>query len=287
MVQVWSMLAAQDAVLGAQALRSLPPAPAGTAWVTYLRGHDDIGWAVSDADAGAVGLSGPLHREFLSDWYSGAFPGTSADGLVFQENPATGDRRISGTTPALAGLSRARSAGASPEAVSLAVARVLLGHALVLGWGGVPVLWSGDELALGNDPHWAEEPGHAADNRWAHRPRLPDAARALRHDPASVEGRVFAGLRHLTAVRAGLPHLHAGTAAEVLDLADPGVLPVLRRHPVGPLVGLYNVTGTWRPWSAAALGALGVGRDVLAGAPPEVDGGGWVWLPPYTALWLV
>ncbi len=287
MVQVWSMLATQDAVLGGHALRSLPPAPADTAWVTYLRGHDDIGWAISDEDAAAVGLSGPLHRAFLSDWYAGTFPGSTAEGLVFQENPATGDRRISGTTASLTGLAAARRAGANPAAVALAVARVLLGHALVLGWGGVPVLWSGDELALPNDPHWADEPGHQADNRWAHRPRLPEAARALRHDPTSVEGQVFAGLRCLAAARASLPQLHAGVPREVLELADPGVLPVLRRHPVGPMLGLYNVTATWRPWSAATLSAFGVTRDVLAGAAPEVDGGGWVWLPPYAALWLV
>ena len=28
----------------------------GTGWVTYVRCHDDIGWAVSDADAWAVGV---------------------------------------------------------------------------------------------------------------------------------------------------------------------------------------------------------------------------------------
>ena len=41
-------------------------------------------------------------------------------------------------------------------------------------------------------------------------------------------------LRHLAAVRAGLPHLEASVAAEVLELDDPAVLAVLRRHPVGP-----------------------------------------------------
>ena len=78
--------------------------PTTTAWITYLRCHDDIGWAIDDGDAAAVGLTGPGHRAFLSDFYAGEFPGSFARGLVFQANPATGDRRISGMTSSLAGL---------------------------------------------------------------------------------------------------------------------------------------------------------------------------------------
>ena len=51
MVQIWSMLATQDAVLGSRALQQLPPPPSTTAWITYARCHDDIGWAISDEDA--------------------------------------------------------------------------------------------------------------------------------------------------------------------------------------------------------------------------------------------
>ena len=286
MVQVWSMLAAQDAVLGAHALRHLPPVPSSTSWVTYLRGHDDIGWAIDDGDAGAVGLDGHLHRQFLSDWYAGRFPGSTARGLVFQENRATGDRRISGTAASLAGVAAARDGDGDLDA---AVGRLLLGHTLVLGWGGVPVLWSGDELAMPDDPEWAAEPGHGGDNRWAHRRRFAPAVAARRSDPESVEGRVFAALRHRGQVRAGLPQLHASVASEVLDLSDPGVLPVLRRSPVGPMVGLYNVTAGWRSWPAQRLQELGIPEpyDALSGELVRPGDDGSLWLAPYAALWLV
>ena len=56
-------------------------------------------------DAAAVGPHrGTRTARFLSDWYSGEFPGSPARGLVFQYNPATGDRRISGTAASLAGV---------------------------------------------------------------------------------------------------------------------------------------------------------------------------------------
>jgi amylosucrase len=285
MVQIWSMLAAGDATLAAHALRAIPPVPASTTWVTYARCHDDIGWAIDAADAAAVGLNGFEHQRFLSDWYSGTFPGSPARGLVFQENPDTGDRRISGSAASLVGLDTA----GSPAEFDLVVGRLYLAHAIIMGWGGIPVIWMGDEIAMSNDPAWASEPGHESDNRWAHRPRMDWDRADERHDLTTVPGRVFAGLRHLMQTRASLPHLEASVAAEVPALADPGVLPVLRRHPLGPLLELFNVTGTWRAFPGARLAEHGLvgARDALSGNHifPGPDGN--VWLHPYGVLWLV
>jgi amylosucrase len=284
MVQVWSMIASQDVTLAAHALREIPPVPSSTTWVTYIRCHDDIGWAIDDNDAAAVGLNGFWHRSFLSDYYCGSYPGSPASGLVFQANPVTGDRRISGTAASLVGRETARS----PVEIDLVVGRLFLAHAIVMGWGGIPVVWMGDEIGTVNDPDWAAEPGHEDDNRWAHRPRMNWELAERRHDLRTVEGRVFSGIRHLAAVRGSLPHLEASVAAEVAPIADPGVLPVLRRHPLGPLLELFNITASWRPfpgWRLAELGLDG-GVDALSGNRIHPGPDGNVWLHPYGVLWL-
>ena len=85
-------------------MNRFPAKPPTTVWGTYLRCHDDIGWAISDEDAASVGLNGHEHRRFLADYYAGLYPMSDARGLVFQENLATGDRRISGTAASLAGI---------------------------------------------------------------------------------------------------------------------------------------------------------------------------------------
>ncbi len=274
MVQVWSMLAAQDAVLGSRALQQLPAPPPTTAWITYARCHDDIGWAVSDEDAAAVGLDGHAHRRFLSDFYSGEFPGSWARGLVFQENPATGDRRISGSLASLAG----REAG-DPHAMD----RIMLIHAIILGFGGLPVIWMGDELGLVNDPEWAATPEHAGDNRWAHRPRMP-------WPPPADSQPVLTGIRDLVRARASLPHLHASLPAEVLDPRDPSVFLVVRRHPLGPMLGAYNVKGEPRHVPLEVLRTVGLDParvvDHLTGSSPAIRDEA-VQLPPYAAAWLV
>jgi len=285
MVQIWSMLATNDSRLAAHTLEGLPRAPATSSWITYVRCHDDIGWAITDEDAGAVGLSGYFHRRFLSDWYAGLFSGSTAEGLVFQENPATGDRRISGTAAALAGL----SAQGRPTEVDLALGRFFLAHAIVYGWGGIPVLWSGDELGMPNDPAWADERGHETDNRWAHRPRLDWRRAEQRHDLRTVPGRVFAGLAHLASVRAALPQLHASIRSEALPDDDGGILVTVRRAPVGTMVCLYNVTPETRAFPAERVRELGIEQpwDAMSSRTVEADEQGRYWLTPYAAWWLV
>ncbi|BDA64180.1 alpha-amylase family protein [Actinomyces capricornis] len=308
MVQIWSMLAARDTTLAVEALQSLPVEPSSATWITYLRCHDDIGWAIDDGDAAAVGLSGFDHRAFLADWYRGQWPWSDARGLVFQHNPATGDRRIAGTAASLIGIEAADEAwqGVPDDAPGFRAEELWtwreerlnamrMAYAIIYGWGGIPVLWSGDELAQPNDPNWDTEPGHEADTRWAGRPRLDEARAANRHDRSTAEGRVFTDLAHMARVRAGLPQLEASIRTRVMDVDDPGVLVTHRDHPRGSFVGVYNVTPEWRSVSAARLAELGVmgASDVLTDTVPfgsaslEGAGDGRVPVPPYAAWWLV
>ena len=284
MVHLWSMLASGDTALASHALQQLPAPPSSTAWITYARCHDDIGWAIGDEDAAAVGRSGAAHRRFLADFHDGTSPGSWARGLAFQHNPATGDKRTSGSLASLAGVEAGDPHG--PD-------RVVLAHAVVAGWGGVPVIWMGDEVGLLNDPAWDQDPAHAADNRWAHRPPMPWRPDGSLPDPHHLLPRV----RAVLAARRGLPHLHAATPAEVLDPPAPGVLGVVRRHPLGPMVGLYNMTSEQRhvPWSVLHAAGLGHGVAVIdhlssrssTSGPAEVRSeGDAVVLAGYTAAWL-
>src|SRR5919199_528328 len=84
MVLLWSALASRRVALLTHTLRAMPAAPDTAGWVTYVRGHDDIGWAITEQDAAAVGETGHGHRKFLSDFYAGDFPGSFARGARFQ-----------------------------------------------------------------------------------------------------------------------------------------------------------------------------------------------------------
>src|SRR5262249_56374430 len=94
-------------------LRAMPAVPAGAGWITYVRCHDDIGWAITEEDAARVGEDGYLHRRFLADFYAGDFPGSFARGERFQVDPHSGEARTSGMAAALAGGGHPRAAAGS------------------------------------------------------------------------------------------------------------------------------------------------------------------------------
>lgn len=224
MVQFWNALATRDTRMMTHVLRShFPGQLTNATYATYIRCHDDIGWAVTDADAAALGVSGAAHRAYLSDFYDGSFPGSFARGALFQVNEATGDKRISGSFAALAGLEQAVAEG-DASAAEAAMQRILLGHALIAAFGGIPLIYMGDELAMLNDRSYLDAPDHAHDSRWIHRPRMDWAATADRDTADTPAARCFRGTRHILARRKAVPELHGGVPTVVLEVPVPGIL---------------------------------------------------------------
>ena len=234
MVQIWSMLASRDVRLSVHVLRAISEVPSTTAWITYVRCHDDIGWAIDDADAAAVGLSGPAHRAFLSDYYSGDFWQSPARGarVPAQRGDGRPPHQRDDGQPGRAGRG-ARAPGTTSGRAVRRIDRILLAHTIVLGWGGVPVLWMGDELALRNDPALGRRPGpRRRQPLGPPAPRCRGTVADRRHQAGTVEQRVFDGLVHRARVRAGLAAPpRVGAVASRSTRPIPASWPSLRRHP--------------------------------------------------------
>jgi amylosucrase len=288
MVLLWSSLASRRVALMTHTLRAMPPTPAGAGWITYVRCHDDIGWAVTEEDAGAIGENGHLHRRFLADFYAGDFPGSFARGARFQADPRSGEARTSGTAASLAGLEGALEHGDEAE-IELAVRRVLLLYAVVFAHGGVPLVYMGDELGLRNDHGWESDPARRGDNRWMHRPAMDWVAAQARHDPAALEGRLWGGLRRLVEVRRATRAVHAQGATEPFATGNDHVFGLERRRAGQRLVVLANFSEHRQPVPLTVVHERGV-AVTPAGAEPDgrplrIDGDAVV-LEPYAYAWL-
>jgi amylosucrase len=287
MVQMWSALASRSTRLMEVALSAFPPKPTTTTWGTYIRCHDDIGWAVSDADAAAAGLDPWAHRAFLSDFYSGEHPGSFARGLVFQHNPLTNDRRISGTLASLAGLETALVAGDRGR-IDDAIARIFLLNAVMLGYGGVPLLYMGDEIGMTNDYSYEADCNHAADNRWAHRPLMDwDRAAAAVSSTDTPEGRIRAGVDHLLTVRKATPHLHAEVESRIVHSPDERILVLRRDHPLGAMLQVYNLSENHVEFDLGVLRGIAGDRadERISGYAYDLTPASFT-IRPYQALWL-
>ncbi|WP_370890254.1 alpha-amylase family protein [Janibacter sp. GXQ6167] len=240
MALVWEGLATTKPLLLQQALTRRHALPPGTQWVNYVRSHDDIGWTFADEDAAELGIDGHDHRRFLNAWYTGRHEGSWARGVPFQENPRTGDARISGTTADLLGL---------VQGDPFAVDRITLAYGIAMLTGGIPLLYLGDEVGQLGDP---DDPLVARDTRWVHRPPRPEERYAQAGDPSADAGRVYAALRDLIALRRAWPDL-AGNALTPFDPRNEHVLGFTRGH----LLVLANFS----PWPQH------IAAEVMSGQP--------------------
>jgi amylosucrase len=288
MVQFWSSLASQQTVLLASTLRShFPESFINASWATYVRCHDDIGWAITDEDAAAVpGMSAAGHRNYLADFYSGKFSGSFARGAIFQENAATGDRRNSGSFASLAGLEAAIQLK-DEAAIIMAVERMLLGFSLIASFGGLPLLYMGDEIGLLNDYNFAATAEHAHDNRWLHRPKMDWMRAKSAQAGTGPEGRLLSGVKHIMAARKSHPCLAAGNPCRIIDVHASAIFAFARDNEEGRLLCLFNFSAHFVSVSESVIRAHGVGafRDVLSGGIVPVNNG-QIAMMPYGRLWL-
>jgi amylosucrase len=226
MALLWNALATRETRLLDQALRERFQVAQRCAWVNYVRVHDDIGWTFSDEDAMRLNINGFEHRRFLNAFYTGRFEGSFARGLPFQENPKTGDVRISGTCASLAGLEKAINEETEKE-VELAIRRLLLLYGVILTIGGIPLIYLGDEIGTLNDYSFRSDPAKAGDSRWVHRPVTDWRRMEKRHDPSCLEGRVYRGLQRLIRLRKN-NSIFAGHEMKVIATGNEHVLAYVR-----------------------------------------------------------
>jgi glycosidase len=229
MALLWNSLATRDVRLLNLALRGRFRIPAGCAWVNYVRCHDDIGWTFSDEDAARLDINGYDHRQFLNAFYTGRFEGSFARGLPFQENPKTGDCRISGSCASLAGLEKALKEESEAE-VELAIRRIALIHAVILTVGGIPLIYLGDEVGTLNDYGYRQDASKAGDSRWVHRPFADWEKLGRRNDENTLEGRVYRRLYRLIQVHKN-EAAFAGNEMQVMNVGNDHVLGYVRHAP--------------------------------------------------------
>ncbi len=275
MALLWNTLATREVNLLQQALHTRHNLPEGTAWVNYVRSHDDIGWTFADEDAEQCGINGFHHRQFLNRFFVNRFPGSFARGVPFQDNPVTGDCRICGTCGSLTGLEQG-----DPYAVS----RILLMHSVILSSGGIPLIYLGDEVGTLNDDSYLQDPGKASDSRWVHRPARNNALYAQRLDEHTTAGRIFLGLRHMIDVRASHEAFAGGTLTD-FRAGNGSVLAFTRQGPASRVLVLANFSEHPQHSAPIVFSALPPSaRDLLSGQMRDMHNG--ITLGPYEVLWL-
>ena len=279
MASIWHTVATRDTRLLRHQLQQVFALPGQYTFLNYLRCHDDIGWGLDYDFLGRFGQSEVAHKKYLNDYLTGKWPGSLARGELYNDDPRLGDARLCGTTASLCGVQAALEKGdraALDQALTLDISL----HALMFTLSGVPVLYSGDEIGQLNDDSYHADPLKAEDSRYLHRGDMDWAAAEKRGDTATPQGRLFAAIKKLEALRAEHTAFDASAKVRLLPSVNDGLLAIERSYGGERLVAVFNFSD----WASPALtGEGGSFTDLWTGKRVDaegltVPGGGFIWM---------
>lgn len=276
MALLWDAVATKNCKLLRRGLRSLPDKLERATWLNYVRSHDDIGFGFDDQDIKNAGYEPYHHRRFLIDYFTGQFNDSTANGLPFAYNKRTGDARICGSLASLVGLETAMKNGDEGQ-IKLAIRHILLLHSLILSFGGIPLLYYGDEIGVINDNGYRNDQAKAHDNRWMHRPKINWDKAEFRHQHGTVEHTIFSELAKMIAVRKETAAFADFNNRELLDLDNEHLFAFIRfnhEYTSDRVIVVANLDGKPHKLGLDALFKWGLSAhgtpltDILTGRSP-------------------
>ena len=279
MASTWHTVATKDVRLLQYQLHQVFSLPGEYTFLNYLRCHDDIGWGLDYGFLSMFGMAEVPHKKFLNDYLTGKWEGSPARGELYNDDPRLGDARLCGTTASLCGIEAARYEQDTAK-LDWAVRLDLTLHAYMFTLSGIPVLYSGDEIAQENDYRYHEDPLKAADSRYLHRGRMNWDAAEKRSDPDTPEGRIFLSLRKLEELRNAHRVFDGKADVWLVVTGDNSVLGIGRYYQGEKLIGLFNFAETTKTLSLREDGSF---CDLLNGEAVDktsliLQPGGFLWL---------
>ncbi len=292
MALLWDAVATRNAKLLNEGIHSLPVKLERATWLNYVRCHDDIGLGFNDVDIVKVGYEPDKHRRFLVEYFTGDYDASPARGKPFARNDKTGDARISGSLASLVGLEAALETGEA-SAIQESIDIILLLHGMIMSFGGIPLIYYGDELGTLNDRDYLKDDAKAHDSRWLHRPRMNWDAAELRKEHGSVQQRIFEGIRRMISVRKSTPAFADYNDRELIDTGNPHLFAFMRTNPLLHRDHVLIVANFDSSQHSLNLGdlfhrgrfAFGGLQDLYSGGSPSLFND-QLMLPPFGFYWL-
>ncbi len=239
MATTWHSVATRNVKLLKQQLDIVSSLPKEYVFLNYLRCHDDIGWGLDYGSLMGDGIGERSHKKYLNDYFQGYAGGSNSRGELYNSDPVSGDARFCGTTASMCGIEKA-GFEQNKEAMEKAIRFDLMLHAYMFMQSGIPVLYSGDEIAQVNDYTYKEDPLKAEDSRYIHRGRMRwDLAENI-EDDNTVEARVFKGLDALEKLRKREKAFMSNADTWTIDTWDESVLCIGRYYDGDKIIGLFN-----------------------------------------------
>jgi len=286
MVNLWNSIATRDTRLLQIDAKRLKPLSGGC-WINYARCHDDIGWGFNEDATRQMGFDPYSHKQFLIEFYEGKFPGSFSVGDLYEFDPKTMDARNCGTMASLLGLEKALQERDSYQK-ELALKRINLIHSIVIASSGIPLIYSGDEIATLNNYAYLQDEHKAHDSRWLHRGYFDHKRAKNKNNRGSHEGYVYQSLKKMIALRKLHPIFSPRISQLNLNTFNNHIYAFYKQSDSKELICLFNFSEDRQFISCQAFHDKGFTRnytDLITGKIVDFSKEELL-LGPYEYLWL-
>lgn len=280
MATTWHTVATRDVRLLKKQLDIVNGLPKDYVFLNYLRCHDDIGWGLDYATLRQEGIEERPHKKYLNDYFQGFAGESNSRGVLYNEDPVTGDARFCGTTASMCGIEKA-GFEKNKEAMKKAIQMDVMLHAYMFMQSGIPVIYSGDEIGQVNDYSYKNDPDKAPDSRYIHRGVMNWDLAAKSDNPRTVEGQLNKRLNQLEKIRKSEKAFMTNADTWTVETWDNSILCIGRCFDGEKIYGLFNFSEYDK--TAWINERDGLYKDLITGQEMEAAG---VNIPAYGFFWL-
>ncbi len=164
---------------------------------------------------------------------------------------------------------------------------------MIMSFGGIPLLYYGDEIGTLNDCTFLQDENKAHDNRWMHRPKIDWSKAELRQQHGTVEQRIYDGLKKMIAVRKSTPAFADYNNRTLIESENPHLFVFIRNNPFmqnDNVLVVANFDSFPQSLTLSDLAnrghfAFGQLRDLYSGESPQQFNDQLV-VPAYRFYWL-
>lgn len=230
---LWHTVATRDVALLKYEVDQYEAIAKENIWQNFIHDESTIQWNLNYKFLQTKGINENMHKEFLNEFFTGKFTGSFSCGLMQ-------DNGICGTTASLCGIEYFDKQKKQKENIAKAINLDLLIHGFLLTLTGIPMLYSGDEIAQYNNYDYQADKHKKEDNQYVHRSMFNWRKAGRRKINNAIQSKIYQGINKLEKLRSVYKVFGLTSKCYTVDTWSKNILAIVRETDTEKLIALYN-----------------------------------------------
>lgn len=280
--ELWNTVATKDSALLKNKIDALAKLAKEHTLQNSIRTPKGISWNHLDYGfLSQMGADENMHKQYLNEFFEGKFEGSFSCGKLCNCSDEVSKLHLCGTTAALSGIEY-YDEKKDKEGLARAIDCDLMLHGILFTLTGMPIIYSGDEIAQYNDYDNKKSAHKKNTAHYVYRAVFNWRKAGRRNIDKAIQSRVYQNLNKMEQLRSKYEVFNIDADVYTLDTWDKAVLAIVRVTAGEKFIGLYNFSD--EEHTAWINEEDGLYTDLLT-ATKDIKANG-VKLLPYQSMWL-